>query len=702
MEVVSTSLRIICEHCSGELQVPRTSAGKRIRCPLCETVFTAAPLMVRSSTAEAPTWSPSSEEDLDNPIPWYILLGAIAPAGMLVFVAHEPIAFAVAAVLVMIALFVATRREWSRWSRFMGVVSLSLLAFAAAAAVNLYAHGNFAQLGLHLPVSSGDSDRSPPSELEHVVWKEFASPDANFSMLFPGPVVGPTRDIHPSGLEIVAYEAKFPKSSVTFAVRTFKIPTARFDERGEELNLNKMNEIVPWLFFEGDAEKVKKGFYFEHPRYDYEFFALDRIPGPGGKLATVIKSAIACQAYLVRDRAYLVSVSAAKYEPIKPLADKFLMSFRLSQLPPAMRAASTEEEPDWKALNRPAIPKVKPVASYRGHAKPPIMLLAFSRDGKHMITGSGHEHVIRWNLETGYGTRVAGAENYVYFAVNPTGKEMVAAVPNGFAAPEIFFLVLEHTIPELGPANTDYIGFSADNKTAFVALDRQITAWEETRDGKEKINQVWSRPTDAPLTRIAVSRNGKFLASFPPNDPKIKLWDVERKDKRTDLTRPWTAHAAIGKSDVPIQQLAFSPDEKFLASAGLDTTTKIWSLADVNNPKLVADLIHIGEQFGVAVSAVEYSNGGKLLATGDFQGVVRIWETGAWKLVHEFRASETSQFVQTLRFSPDDTMLAAAVEMGIGRAGVNLFDIKSLPAAPATSPSVGNQLTDEPPLIDSK
>jgi WD40 repeat protein len=746
------SIRIVCEHCSGELQVPRESAGKKIRCPMCGTVFlaaAAAPVGARSGTSASPsapaTWSPVSEEELDDPIPWYILIGAIAPAGLLAFVAHEPIAFAVAAVLVMIGLFVATRRQWSRWSRFMGVASLALLGFAAAAAVNLYAHGSFAELAIRNPFAGGNDAPAPPNtDFAQVAWNEISHPDSPVKLLLPGTVGKAQLLGHPSGMDIHVLESKFPRDGVAFGLRTFKIPTQNFDERGEKTNLDKLHEIVPWIFPDADVEMVKKDFYFDHPCFDYEFFVYDRVPGPAGKLTTVVKATVVVRAFLLRDRAYLLSVAAEKFEPIKPHADRFLNSFRLTQPVEAMRTPSREAEPDWKALGRPPIPRVKPLASFRGHNRPPIMLLAFSRDGKTMLTGSAREHVITWDLESGHGKRLVGAEGYPFYAISPGGKEIVAAVPAGTAVPAIWFFPLDIAAPELGPANTDLIGFSADFKTAFVALETQITAWEtvdvkvetpknvgfdlvkSSKDAKAT-SQLWHRSAgDRPIACMTVSRDGRLLASAvtaslpattvkegklgtekvsdaaakakdqAPKSPTIKLIDAV---KRGDL-KTWPAHNAGDSSNPPIQQLAFAPGNKSLASAGIDTTAKIWDLIDRNHPKLLADLMHVGEQQGVSVSSVEYSNDGKVLATGDFSGVVRLWDTTAWKLLHEFRACEASQSVQMMRFSPDDAKLAVAVEMGLGRAGVNLFEIKSLPPAAETSPSIGSQQTEEPPLFN--
>ena len=240
------SVRIVCDYCSGELQIPRESAAKKVRCPLCGRIFV-SPMAVAvsvkdpipqnanetlrdgplvSTPAVAPAslpvngaapvlgsdastpWSPISEEDLDSSLPWYVLVGAMAPAGLLGFVALEPVGIVVAAVLVAIALVVATRRNWSRISRFTGVVSLALLGFMAAAAVNLYAGGSFANVAFRLP-TSGD-DRSTVN-LEDVAWTEFLPPDTNASILFPGSVKEGILGEPKNGIDIHVYQAKFPK-----------------------------------------------------------------------------------------------------------------------------------------------------------------------------------------------------------------------------------------------------------------------------------------------------------------------------------------------------------------------------------------------------------------------------------------------------------------------------------------------------------
>ncbi len=710
------TVRIVCDYCSGELQIPRESAAKKVRCPLCGRIFvspmavavkekappsasvnetlrdgplvntpTVAPATLPvDGAARAPAmgsdastpWSPISEEDLDSSLPWYVLVGAMAPAGMLGFVAPEPAAFVVAAVLVAIALFVATRRNWTRISRITGVVSLALLGFGAAAAVNLYGDGSFANVAFRLPISGPDNRAT--IDLDDVAWAELLPPDTNASILFPGPVAKGMLGEPKNGIDIEVYQARFPKQAVIFTLHTFKLSLTPIAETTELLGLQKMDSIIPWVFYEGQPDQPKKAFYCDHPGLEYQFSVLLK------------KTRMVCRAYLVRDRAFLVSVSADNYEAIKPQAEKFLTSFRLTKQTEAMRSPLRIAEPDWKALGRPPIPKATPLASYRGHFFPPVIVLAFSADGKSLVSGSGGEHLLQWDLATGHGATIANARYFPFFGIQPSGKALVVPVRTiaGAVSEDIRFLTLDDPAPPLGAANTDFIAFPPDGKSVLVGLETQITAWDSADE-----KNLWHRSaSESPLACLAMTRDGRLLATAGKVEGTIRLWDISKKG--VDHAS-WRAHGA-SKWPAPIQQLAFAPDGKTLASAGIDTTVKIWNVSDADRPKLIANMMH--EE---PVSTVEYSNDGTLLATGDSIGVVRIWKMATGELLHEFRACEGSQSIHLMRFSPDDTKLAAAVEMGIGRAGVNLFEIKTLPPATA-GPSVSFPQTDEPPLFKSK
>ncbi|MGE3808972.1 MAG: WD40 repeat domain-containing protein, partial [Gemmataceae bacterium] len=69
--------------------------------------------------------------------------------------------------------------------------------------------------------------------------------------------------------------------------------------------------------------------------------------------------------------------------------------------------------------------------------------------------------------------------------------------------------------------------------------------------------------------------------------------------------------------------LCLHPDGKHLASAGRDTTVRIWTAAD---GKLVKEIGKPrGGQFKDWIHAVSFSADGLWLAAADMEGAVQIW-----------------------------------------------------------------------------
>src|SRR5262249_7704538 len=102
----------------------------------------------------------------------------------------------------------------------------------------------------------------------------------------------------------------------------------------------------------------------------------------------------------------------------------------------------------------------------------------------------------------------------------------------------------------------------------------------------------------------------------------------------------------LGNHGRPITDLAFSPDGKFLASAALDGTVKLWGLAE---GKELRTLGHPG-----FVRAVAFSPDGKRVAAAGWDGG-RVWEADTGKEVKALRGF----WGWAVAFSPDFKWLAA-------------------------------------------
>ncbi|WP_037880778.1 trypsin-like peptidase domain-containing protein [Streptomyces sp. NRRL S-378] len=111
-----------------------------------------------------------------------------------------------------------------------------------------------------------------------------------------------------------------------------------------------------------------------------------------------------------------------------------------------------------------------------------------------------------------------------------------------------------------------------------------------------------------------------------------------------------------------VAAVAFSPDKRTLATAGQDTTVRLWNLS---TRKLRATLPGHTDK----VSSVAFSPDGRTLATGSDDKTVRLWDLDA----EESRATLTghTQGVTSLAFSPDGSTLAT----GSNDATVRFWDV---------------------------
>ena len=152
--------------------------------------------------------------------------------------------------------------------------------------------------------------------------------------------------------------------------------------------------------------------------------------------------------------------------------------------------------------------------------------------------------------------------------------------------------------------------------------------------------------------------SGTELAVFSPNSPYIATLDPKnKKNIKIYKTKTWEETKTFSDHKSHIYSLGFSPDQKYMASAGQDKGIKIWDISD----KLSDNWKKLKELPGPKnpVRSLSFSPKSKYLVSGgglNNNGEILIWSIINWTKI---KTLNTSKMVTSLSFSPNGNYLAS-------------------------------------------
>jgi WD40 repeat protein/serine/threonine protein kinase len=245
--------------------------------------------------------------------------------------------------------------------------------------------------------------------------------------------------------------------------------------------------------------------------------------------------------------------------------------------------------------------------------------LAWQPDGQRIASAGwdGRLHAVQvWDAHNGLEAfrLPPGGENfavaYQALAFSPDGRYLVTGERNG--AVQVWDAQTGREVVTLGCHAWEIRGvvFSPDGRyLASASRDGKLKLWDATRlEAKQEPQLTLSVRVPGPSSNVAFSPDGSWLATGGEENT-IKIWDVQSGRE---------LHTLRGHSG-EVYTVAFSPRGRWVASGGEDSTVKIW---DSHTGTLVRTLRgHTG-----LVSSVAFSPDGSRLASGSRDCTVKVWD----------------------------------------------------------------------------
>ncbi|MBP7937523.1 MAG: protein kinase [Phycisphaerae bacterium] len=332
-----------------------------------------------------------------------------------------------------------------------------------------------------------------------------------------------------------------------------------------------------------------------------------------------------------------------------------------SEKPVAVNTPTTRDAPPTRSIEPSAREQVSPGASsapagrpmrpLRGHSRE-VWTLAFSPDGRRLVTGCKDGSVWLWSTEPpkasrqGFTVRRSSGIRYI-LPYLPDGESLAVVNLSGSVSLwDAQTMAPKEDLAAMGTQNL-WPAVSPDGRWLAVGgLDGCLRVWDFTERRVVTSQPAWPQRDQNDTTWAGIwlsdfSRDGTRLVTGTTAMPERAFleWEVPAWKPRP----PW-AMQLIGGARL-------SPDGRLLACGRYDGKVIIW---DLGRRQVQIEMYHQGE-----IAALAFSPDGRLLATGSNFGTLMLWDTQDWQALTPPLPGHRLA-IYWLAFSHDGTRLATS------------------------------------------
>lgn len=257
-----------------------------------------------------------------------------------------------------------------------------------------------------------------------------------------------------------------------------------------------------------------------------------------------------------------------------------------------------------------------------------VTSVAFSPDGRYVVSGSDDSTARVWQVSTGEEVARMIYERGGWVgavAFSPDGEYVVSAGWDGSvrvwgASTGKEVARMEHEGPVIA------VAFSPDGKYVVSgSWDGTARVWEAATG-----NEVARMTHDAEVLDVAFSPDGSYVVSGS-NDSSARVWEASTGEEVAHMSHKGAVNA-----------VAFSPDGKYVVSGSADTSAIVW---EASTGQEIARMVHRGE-----VRSLALSPDGVYVVSGGFDDTAIVWEASTGQ---EIARMTHEGSVNSLAFSPD-------------------------------------------------